>query len=175
MAGKEAELKPSTEKIYSSKIHFPILLANNVKSILDATSAASHSEGGEKENGKVNFSEYKKQINSSYLLYSIAYQVMDLLLWFKKYADENSDKEKNKSLWQSTSPSAQEGEWIRGEITRIADNGYGTFQPSGGGKTLSVIPAKVKEFSLRDQQIIEVTTKQDNLGTKTLIENIRVV
>ncbi len=85
------------------------------------------------------------------------------------------DIEENKSLWESLTKSSDEGEWIKGEITRIAENGYGTFQPLNGGKTLSVIPAKVNEYKLSSQQVIEVITKVDNTGTKTFIENIRVV
>lgn len=36
--------------------------------------------------------------NTNYLLYSLTFQVMDLVLWFKEYADENPGK-KNKSSW----------------------------------------------------------------------------
>ena len=173
MAGKEADLKQTGEKVRCSKGHFPKILSENIKSILAITSAASHTES-EIENGRINFAEYTKQINSSYLLYSLAFQVLDLLIWYKHYADQNPDVEKNKLLWISADLIAEEGEWIKGEVIRIADNGYGTFQPSTGGKTLSVIPAKVKEFSLCATQQIEVITKIDNTG-KTLIENIRVV
>lgn len=175
MAGKEIEIKPSNDKISCAKSHFPLLLANNVKAILDITSAASHTEGEEKENGKVNFADYKKLITSNYLLYSLVFQVMDLLLWFKKYADENPDKEENKLLWKTTTPALQEGDWVRGEITRIADNGFGTFLPLTGGKTVSIVPAKVKEYSLREKQVIEVTITNDSSGTKQFIQAIREV
>jgi hypothetical protein len=174
MSNRELELKPSTERIGCLKIHFPSVLGRNIKSILDITSAASHTEA-EREIGKLNFSEYKKNITSNYLLYSLTFQVMDLLIWFKKYADENPDREKNKLLWQSSISTLPAGEWIKGKITVIADNGYGTFQPSNGGRPLSIIPSKVKEYNLSSKQTIEVTTKQDNTGTKTFIENIRIV
>lgn len=100
---------------------------------------------------------------------------MDVLIWFKKYTDENTDKEKNKTYWDTTTLITQSGQWIRGEIIRIADNGWGTFQPVDGSKTLSVLPFKVTALQLYPQQILEVTTKQDPTGTKTLIENIRVI
>ncbi len=173
MAGKEVELKPTAQKIRCAKTHFPLLLAENVRSILAITSAASHTES-EKENGRINFFEYAKQINSNYLLYSLAFQVIDLLIWYKHYADENPDIEKNKLLWISADPIPEEGLWIKGEVIRIAENGYGTFQPSDGGQVLSIIPMKVNEHKLSLNQKIEVTTKPDNKGTKLLIEQIRI-
>jgi hypothetical protein len=156
------------------KVHFSKLLSNNVKSILFITGAASHTVDPDLPNN-INLTEYRKSLNTPYLLYSLAFQLMDILIWFKKYVDEHPDKEANRSLWESLITSAPKGEWIKGEIIRIADNGYGTFQPLNGGKTLSIIPAKVKEHNLYSQQMIEVITKLDGTGTKTLIENIRII
>lgn len=161
--------------IICSVSHFPGIIAEYVRNIIFITGAAVHTEDEESKNAKLSVESLRKTNRTPFLIYSLVIQLMDVVIWFKNYLGDNTDIEKNKSLWQFTTPSAQEGDWIKGEITRIADNGYGTFQPSGGGKTLSVIPAKVKEFSLCIHQVVEVTTKSDNTGTKTLIENIRVV
>lgn len=174
MAGKEFDLKPSTEKICCDKTHFPQILANNVKSALDITSAASHTEE-ERENGKVNFSEYKSRIASNYLLYSLTFQVMDLLLWYRKYADENPDKEKNKSYWKSYSPTPLEADWIFGKVVKIAGNGYGTFRPDVGLSTLSIIPKIVTELKLKEDMRISVRVEPSPDKSKNHIKEIKIV
>ena len=156
------------------KSHFPTIIAENVKNIIFITGAAVHTEDENVKQAKVSIEDLRKTNKTPFLIYSLVFQLMDIINWVKKYIDENPDKEKNQLLWETTSISVLEGEWIQGEITRIADNGYGTFHPATGGKTLSVIPAKVKEFNLCTTQKIQVTTKIENTG-KTLIENIRVL
>ncbi len=154
--------------------HFPTIIAENVKNIIFITGAAVHTEDEDVKKAKVSIEDLRKTNKTPFLLYSLVFQLIDIISWVRKYIDENADKEKNQALWETTNISIPEVEWIKGEVIRIADNGYGTFQPSTGGKTLSVIPAKVKELSLCTTQQIEVITKIDNTG-KTLIENIRVV
>ena len=155
------------------KSHFPTIIAESVKNIIFITGAAVHTEDEDMKKAKVSIEDLRKTNKTPFLLYSLVFQLMDIINWVKKYIDEHPDKEKNQLHWETTKISVLEGQWIQGEITRIAENGYGTFQPATGGKTLSVIPAKVKEFSLCTTQEIEVITKIDNTG-KTLIENIRV-
>lgn len=174
MAGKEFELKPSAEKVGCSKAHFPLILSNNIKSALDITSAASHTEE-ERENGKVNFSEYKSRIVSNYLLYSLTFQVMDLLLWFRKYADENPDIEINRSHWKSYPVLSQNGDWITGQVTKITDTGWGTFKPQSGISTISILPKMIKDYSLAENMIILVRVEPSPDGLKKHIKEIKIV
>ncbi len=153
--------------------HFNKIIIDAVKSVLFITGAASHTVDPEIKTN-INLVEYRKTVNTPYLLYSIAFQLMDILIWFKKYSDENPDILKNKSHWVALNTITASGDWMAGEIIRIAPNGYGTFQPSGGGSTLSIIPAKVVEFRLKEKQFIEVLTKLDSAGTKILIHEIRL-
>jgi hypothetical protein len=175
LAGKELELKPTTKRISSSKGYFPSILANNIKNALDITSAASHTEGEEKEHAKVNVTDYKKEISSNYLLYSLAYQIMDLVLWFKKVYDENPDAAKNKLFWAEHSAVVSTGEWAKGTVVRIAENGFGTFQNSADRSNLSVLPAMVTTNTLKVGDRIEVRTKMDAAGSKLLIAELRKV
>ena len=160
-------------EVKCNKQHFTKLISDGVKSILFITGAASHTADPDFINN-LNFAEYRKSINTPYLLYSLTFQLMDILIWFKSYVDQNQDVSLNRLQWISLNIVSKDSIWIKGEITRIADNGFGTFKPFDGGKTLTVIPAKIQEFILCTQQIVEVITKIDNSG-KTLIENIRVL
>ena len=137
-----------------------------IKNVLQITQDASH-ENPEKLRLRV--SQYIGDTPMSYLYNSVVFQLLDIIIWFKMFVDENPDKEKNMTLWEESSSE----DWIMGSVIRIADNGYGTFMPASGGATLSIIPAKVKESDLNEGDIISVTTKPDPSGTKEYIQEIR--
>lgn len=157
------------------KKHFPKIIAEKVKDIIFTTGAAVHTEQEDIKNSRLSLEELRKTNNTSYLLYSLTFQLMDVIIWYKQYEESNPDIERNKSLWIQLDKTAGEGEWIKGEVIRIAENGYGTFQPSNGGKTLTIIPNWIKEFKLCSHQTIEVITKLESKSSKTIIEHIRVV
>ena len=79
--------------------HFPYLIANNVKSILSITGGASHTTVVEdKEN--MNLTAYWNEIDTPYLLYSLAFMLCDVIVWFDKYINVHSDVRANKLLWE---------------------------------------------------------------------------
>jgi hypothetical protein len=69
------------------KAHFPKIIAHNVKNILFVTGAASHTSDPEIDKN-LNLSEYRKSIKTNFLLYSLLFQLMDVLIWFKNYIDK---------------------------------------------------------------------------------------
>lgn len=94
--------------IKCAKAHFPKLISSHVRSILEITNTASHSEGEEVENSKLNLSEYRRIINTPFLLYSLAFKLMDVLLWLKRYVELNNDYSSNKALWLTTDNVAEQ-------------------------------------------------------------------
>ena len=70
---------------------FPKLLGRNVELIWKATSGYSHDSEEQKE--------YRKYIDSPFLLYSLAYLLCDVLIWFGKYVEAHPDPEANRRLW----------------------------------------------------------------------------
>lgn len=152
--------------------HFPKIITDAVQSILFITGAASHTtESDAKKN--INLIEYRKAINTPYLLYSLTFQLMDVLIWFKGYIEENSDVQKNKKLWVSLS-TAPTGNWMKGSVIKIADNGYGTFKPDNGSATITIIPNMISLHNLSEGDEIEIITKLDKTGNKTLIDKIKL-
>ena len=93
---------------------------------------------------------------------------MDILIWFDSYLSENDNYQENKSYWVDESG----GEMMQGVVTRIAENGYGTFLPNNEVRTLSIVPKMVQEHGLFEGQKIKVKTKKD--GDKTFITEIEI-
>jgi hypothetical protein len=105
LAGKEVEIKPSGERIRCEIAHFPKLIADAVNHIKEVTSAASHYGSDpsiskeDHERAKAQIRELRQYVKTPYLLYSLTFQLLDVLLWFKEYIDQHPDPGKNKALW----------------------------------------------------------------------------
>jgi hypothetical protein len=86
--------------VFCIEKHFPVLIERAVKNILEVTNVASHSESSDKEKSHLELTAYRQTVRSPYLLYSLTFQLMDILLWFKRYVDEHNNYEANVALWK---------------------------------------------------------------------------
>ena len=95
MAGKPA----IHSGVICEKAHFPVLIANNVRTILEVTGGASHTTIVD-ENERPNLTAYWANIDTPYLLYSLAFMLCDILVWFGQYVAEHPDVQANTILWR---------------------------------------------------------------------------
>ncbi|GAA4801873.1 hypothetical protein [Litoribaculum gwangyangense] len=112
-------------KVRCTKTHFPKIISENVKNIIFITGAASHTTTLSSTE-TVNIQAYRNKVNTPYLLYSLALQLMDVLIWFDSYIKENGDVEKNKSFWEEIEIDINEEDYEITEIYEIQPNGWGT-------------------------------------------------
>lgn len=87
-------------QIYCLKKHMPVLVERAVQNILDITNVASHSESPDKEQSRLELMDFRQRVNSPYLLYSLTFQLIDIMLWFKNYVEENKNYSSNIALWK---------------------------------------------------------------------------
>jgi len=120
-----------------------------------------------KEESKIFVDAYIREVKSPYLFNSIAFQLLDILLWFKGYVDS---KPKTND-WTETETS---GDWITGKVVRIASNGWGTFE-SSDMSNLGILPNMVLDNNLYEGANIQVTTKPSRCGTKTHIDKLELL
>jgi hypothetical protein len=164
--------RESSEFILNEGVIHP-LAAYMQKLILNILQDASH-EISEKLNLKVG--QFVNQNKTGYLFKGIVYQVIDLLIYFRHFIDEHPDPKANRLLWKEiakNNPNTDTENWIKGIVIKIAENGYGTFQPDDGSKTVSIIPVKVNELNLKEGNNIEITATFDEARRKTLITQLR--
>ena len=133
-------------KVSCKKRHFPKLIAEAVKNIIFITGAASHTIDPDIKNN-LDLKDYRARLNTPYLLYSLSFQIMDILIWFDSYLSENDNYQENKSFWGD--------DMTEGKITKI-ENGYGTFLPNNETRTLSVFPKMIQKHGLIEGQKIKV-------------------
>lgn len=72
---------------------FPKVISDNVRNILSVCQPAAH---------RAEIDRFIAQVNSPYLLLSVTYQLLDVLLWFKSFAEDSPDVSLNKTKFKVT-------------------------------------------------------------------------
>lgn len=142
--------------------HFPNLIASTVKDILEITGAASHTTDPEIKNN-INLQEYRKVIVTPYLLYSLTFRLMDVLVWFKDYIDLHSDYNLNKKLWMNINPTETRGEWIPGKVINLNNNKnniFAFFKPDFIGENAYIPEHLVVNHKLYEGMPVNVKTEE---------------
>jgi hypothetical protein len=143
----------------------PPLISENIYRLLNIIQDASHGEG----ELKLKVDQYLKSAQSDYLYRSCVFLLFDLLLWFKDFMGNNTDVAINKARWKSK---VINGDWITGTVIRVAENGWGTFQPDNAHGTISIPPKMVSDNQLNETDSIKIIHEPSPDGTKTYIKAI---
>jgi hypothetical protein len=108
-------LSGSVEKGYQlNQIIFPKVISDNVRNILTVCQPASH---------RSEIDSFVSQVNSPYLLLSVTYQLLDVMLWFKIYIDNNNNIELNKTFYKMVETSI-DSKVIIGTIEKDEKDNY---------------------------------------------------
>lgn len=164
--------------IGNSRAHFPKLIAKHVHQLLDLTNAFSHTEGEDKEASKLQLKEYRSTVNSPYLLYGSTFLLIDVLLWFKDYADKNPDVRANQAEWKvEPQPASQTNGPISGRVMRIhSEKGIGEFISDSNDYKAFIPRQIITEHSVRVNMNLEVwTTPSNQKGKNPVVVQIRIL
>lgn len=88
-----------SSKVQCAQAHFPPVIAGMAEDIILFGNIGSHSE--DEESQGLSIKKHRSVVGTTYLEQSLLMRLLDVLLWFKSYADENPDIEKNKGLWKN--------------------------------------------------------------------------
>lgn len=158
LANKHAEYEHISEII-------PSLVSESFHRLLNIIQDASHGEG----ELRLKVDHYLKSAKSDYLYRSCVYLLFDLLLWYKDFLSNNPAKETNSARWKCKTSNI---DWTYGIITKIADNGWGTFKLDNTSTTISIPPKMVQDHGLKENEKISVITEPSPDRTKTYIKKI---
>jgi hypothetical protein len=143
----------------------PPLISENIHRLVNVIQDASHGEG----ELRLRVDQYLKNAQSDYFYRSCVYLLFDILIWFKHFMRNNDDINTNKARWNSK---ISDGDWIAGTVTRIADNGWGTFQPENDYATISIPPTMVSDYQLNENDSIKMITEPSPDGRRTFVKAI---
>ena len=155
LAGKDSHGSLFTEKGYQhlEETHLPKLIASHLRNILPVTQAGSH---------RSDIDLHVKTIKTPFLLKSVFFQLLDVIVWFKMYVD-TKPKIKN---WKSidtiyTLENSNPPELIRGHVIEkesLARRGkdFAFFKPDISIGNVIIPSHLVSQHSLKDEMIIYV-------------------
>jgi hypothetical protein len=151
--------------------HLPKQIAFYLRSILSVTQAGSH---------RSEIDLFVKSIKTSYLLKSVFFQLLDVLVWFKIYVDSNPATQ-NWSMVENDSDSNSTAldTIMSGVVINLnIQKGFAFFKPNTGGENIFIPPHLVTNYSLVNDKSVEVEVEEyvDNRTseTKTRVNKIIV-
>ncbi len=139
----------------------PQVISDNLRSILSVTQPASH---------RSYIDEHLNMVNTNYLIKSIIFQLLDVIIWFKKYVDSNPDTEnwiRENIFSNDTNPSVLPGIVINFNQYK----GFAFFRPNNGGENIFIPPHLVELHNLKEGIRIGVESEEymDNRTQETKI------
>lgn len=157
-----------------NKTHVSKIMAENIKNLIFITGAASHtSDVDPAEN--MHYQEYRKSIETPYLLYQLTFVVCDLFVWYDNYIKDNNDISINKSFWvdiNENQSSSSEIEWLEGTVIKIAESGWGTFKPDSSSVPIYIHPIAVGKENIKEEDRLKVRTEPSPDKSKLHIKEI---
>jgi hypothetical protein len=164
LAGKSPDGKFFIEKGYHhlEETHLPKQIAFYLRSILSVTQAGSH---------RSEIDLFVKSIKTSYLLKSVFFQLLDVLVWFKIYVDSNpSPQNWSKVENNSGSETAALDIIMSGVvINHNIQKGFAFFKPNTDGENIFIPPHLVTNYLLVNDKPVEVEVEEyvDNRTSET--------
>jgi hypothetical protein len=134
-------------EVNCSVTHFPKIIANNVKNLIHTTGAASHTSDVDITQN-IDIQAYRDGVKTPYLLYALALQLMDVLIWFGGYSKSNSDIAVNRSYWCELEKDQFGNKFETGVLTNIAGNGWGTISVNNSTVRVSIHGEEIKKLNL---------------------------
>jgi cold shock CspA family protein len=142
--------------------HLPEQISYCLRSILAVTQSGSH---------RSKLDVFVREVKTPYLMKSVLFQLMDVLVWFKIYVDshptiENWEKVAHDNAIDDDQP------FIPGQVINFnQQKNFAFFKPDGFGDNVFIPPNLVTENALADGMKILAKTEEyiDNRTTETKI------
>ena len=149
----------------NAKTYIKSLLHDQIKDIIDLTNAGSHVENND---DKRPFDEYKGDLDTNNLLFSVAFKLMDVLIWFKTLIDSHPHIDNNKSQWLDV----PRGDWYKGVVKGVKNSGYMEVEYEGLSlRIMDLHPDLVSSENLLVGDIIYVSI-DDRIRAREIKRNL---
>ncbi len=174
LAGQEQNEK--TDAVYKQykhleETHLPPQIANYLRSILAVTQSGSH---------RSNIDRHVRAVKTPFLLKSVFFQLLDVLVWFKMYVDSNPKTENWEEI-ETTNEFNETAieELIHGKVINVnLQKGFAFFKPDARGDNVFIPPHLVSTFDLKDKMPVQVEIEEytDNRDgeLKTIVKRIEI-
>jgi hypothetical protein len=160
LAGQEQY--ESTDAVYKKykhlqETHLPKQIAFYLRSILSITQPAAH---------RSDIDLFVKTIKTPFLLKSVFFQLLDVLVWFKMYVDTNPKTENwermdlTNSIAEPVSYNLVKGKVIEKDSLARRGKDFAFFKPDTLGDNILIPSHLVSSHALQDEMKIQVETEE---------------
>jgi cold shock CspA family protein len=172
LAGKGPDGALFSEKGYQhlEETHLPKQIAYYLRSVLSVTQAGSH---------RSDIDLHVKTIKTPFLLKSVFFQLLDVIVWFKMYVDSNPKPENWTKVEDITEIVEQGAEFIPGKVINVSQQkGFAFFKPDAISENVFIPPHLVAKHSLTEGMPVKVEVEKytDNRTNilKTRVKRINI-
>lgn len=128
LAGKEAEIAGVRYGNDDERIA-PIHIEKEIRAVLDLGNTNSHTTGLDEKDQQI-IEEFFRTANSRYIIFSLALQICDIILWLKDYISNHNDKDENLKKCQAINVNKDNEETTTDELEEAKKKYYGqTYIP----------------------------------------------
>lgn len=179
LAGQEQHEK--TDAVYKQyrhleETHLPPQIAYYFRSILAVTQSGSH---------RSNIDHHVRTVKTSFLLKSVFFQLLDVLVWFRMYVDSNPKTENwervesTKAVEEPVSHNLVKGKVIEKESLARRGKDFAFFKPETLGDNVLIPSHLVSSHFLQDEMTIQVEVEEytDNRSgeSRTRVKRIEII
>jgi len=154
LAGKGSDGFLFIEKGFEhlEETHLPKQIANYLRNILLVTQAGSH---------RSDIDLHVKTIKTPYLLKSVFFQLLDVLVWFKMYLETKPKTRNWIKIENVNGVNVPTSQLISGTVFNIEiHKGYAFLKPDESGVNVFIPPHLVANYSLREGMQVQVETEE---------------
>lgn len=158
LAGQEQNER--TDAVYKQHrhledTHLPPQIAYYLRSILAVTQSGSH---------RSNIDHHVRTVKTPFLLKSVFFQLLDVLVWFRMYVNSNPKTENWEQIEATTeSEVTATDKLVHGKVINVnLQKGFAFFQPDALGDNVFIPPHLVSSHFLQDEMPIQVEVEEYN-------------
>ena len=154
LAGKDSKGILYGEKGFQhgEDTHLPKQIANNLHNILMVSQPGSH---------RSEVDLHVKKLKTPYLMKSVFYQLLDVIIWFKMHVDSKPKTENWLKLQSNDKSEMVFSDLLPGiVIEKNKDKGYAFFKPNEGDGNVFIPPHLVTEHKLNEGVSIQVEIEE---------------
>lgn len=174
LSGQEVEF-PNGDKIRPRLSTFPLVLSNALSLLIELTNNGSHYQqdpqitNTQRQATKEKLQQLRQRVNTPYLLASLTYQLLDILVWFKAILDDASAKTALKGTWKPAhAQPVATGSLIPGKVKALLPSNLGFFISDDTLIEGTISPKLVTTHKLTQDMRIKVTLESQPPDGKTL-------
>ncbi|MBC6612409.1 hypothetical protein H8B15_15910 [Hymenobacter sp. BT507] len=165
LSGQQMNPPHGGDSVKLSQPSLPKILADSLRTLIELTSNGSHYQhdqkitSTERETAKQQLRVLRQTVKTPYLLTSLTYQLLDLLVWLKSVIDDTALLQTHQNNWQTIPSASASVEYVTGTIVHIDRGNNGLFKATDTGQEAFVYQSSMHKHGLTLHSVLQAQLK----------------